>query len=447
MSKRKSATTVEQPVHLAWTAGYDSTYRLLRLLLDVRHVQPVYLARQCDGRRNTASELSALHSLEAELTAQFPQLLPTRIVKTQATPLPTLTKAFNRINEGLPLPQKLGNQYHQLSLLARAENITLEVCAEPGGKMHRYLSSGYDKELHSRAFSHLSWPVLDIPKVEMMAWAEDNGLEAILNATHSCWFPPLPGTACGDCEPCRRRINPYEPLPPIPAKYDLSVCIPSWGRPELLKPSLQSIIKAVADSGFSAELILAGDGKVPRGIKTLCTKAKIPLRLVQSEHLSGAARNAAAEAAEGEVLACLDGDMILTDSTVIMEGVDAARQGKAYSPICYALTDDNQGYWRGTLPDIMDPGGRGSCGNVAIPRWMYLWSGGWRDGTILGPDIDFRNRIAPAWEIVRKYEPTLIHQHHPQNPPPGCTIRGNFRPGPIPEIIRSKLNARTQKSG
>ena len=437
--------------HLAWTGGYDSTYRLLYLLESGAKVQTHYLACRVDGRQNTASELATIQSLTHALQARYPeQMLAPKIVSRYPAD-DAIRLAFNAINSRLPLPHRLGNQYSELAQYAHAEAITLEVAAEPGGRMERYLSAPHewDGNHHEVAFSSLSWPTLSVIKEDMLEWAYSHDLDSLLAASHSCWYSPIPGRSCGDCEPCRRRILPHEPLPAPPRQYDVSICIPCWGgrAPDLVENCLISLVNAVAESTLKAELILA-DGSTPGlpvWLPDVCADHGIDLTVVPLEDPTlGGARNAACSAAKGEVLAVYDSDMLVSTES-LTKAVQEAQQGRGrcVQPICYGLPQDGRsdGYWRGTEPAGTHLGGTGSCGNAILPRWMYLWSGGWEE--IEGwanEDSRYRDKLlAGSWQISRYRDAGLLHQWHDRDTSNPQHQRGVFKPTPMPRVIRRYL--------
>ena len=75
-----------EPVHLAWTAGWDSTFRLLQLLLiEKRPVQPHYIVRP---EESTGQEIDAMHRIRRRLLSDYPEaregLKPTALIDVRA---------------------------------------------------------------------------------------------------------------------------------------------------------------------------------------------------------------------------------------------------------------------------------------------------------------------------------------------------------------------------
>jgi hypothetical protein len=80
---------------LLWTGGWDSTFRLLWLVLvEQRPVQPVYLIDACRG--STGMELRAMAAIRREVARQHPEaaarLLPVHIADIADLPANTVVR-------------------------------------------------------------------------------------------------------------------------------------------------------------------------------------------------------------------------------------------------------------------------------------------------------------------------------------------------------------------
>src|SRR5262245_9329039 len=111
------------PVQLLWTGGWDSTFRLLCLVLEHRvPVQPSYLL---DERRVSAPiELVTMERLRERLATLHPHtrelLLPTRIERVPpVAPDDDIQRAFNRILR----THRIGDQYAFLARFCRAHGL------------------------------------------------------------------------------------------------------------------------------------------------------------------------------------------------------------------------------------------------------------------------------------------------------------------------------------
>jgi hypothetical protein len=97
----KSATA--EPVNLLWTGGWDSTFRLLQLvLLYERKVQPYYIIDA--DRLSTLAEIRAMRGIKRLLIERYPRsaarLLPTIFKDLADIPQnPALWAAFTDINK------------------------------------------------------------------------------------------------------------------------------------------------------------------------------------------------------------------------------------------------------------------------------------------------------------------------------------------------------------
>jgi len=121
-------------VHLLWTGGWDSSFRLLQLLTMYRlKVQPYYIIDP--DRENLFYELRSMQTIRKNISDTFSNLsenlLPTFFVDLQNIPLDNeIIKSLNRIREANPL----GEQYDWLSSFVSAYNIKdLEISLEKGG--------------------------------------------------------------------------------------------------------------------------------------------------------------------------------------------------------------------------------------------------------------------------------------------------------------------------
>ncbi len=96
---------IHKPVNLLWTSGWDSTFRLLDLLLvQKRPVQPYYVIDP--GRRSLQFELAALDKIRALVFEKDPQ--------TKQLLLPTIYKKIPDIAPNEALTQ----QYKKLAALS-----------------------------------------------------------------------------------------------------------------------------------------------------------------------------------------------------------------------------------------------------------------------------------------------------------------------------------------
>ncbi|MDP5182480.1 hypothetical protein QOZ88_07495 [Blastococcus sp. BMG 814] len=196
-------------VQLLWTGGWDSSFRLMQLLLvEGRAVQPIHVLDT--GRPSTLFELRAMEAMRAGLLARLPDpalLAPTRFVLA-SDHLPGPRDA--EIGDRLLRETSMGTQYLWLSGPAAALGWSgVELCIE------RYESGLSDWQRRvfdepgrlngspeSELFRFWSFPVMHLTKEEMREIARSHGFLDLLVLRWSC-FRPLDGRPCGRCRPCR----------------------------------------------------------------------------------------------------------------------------------------------------------------------------------------------------------------------------------------------------
>lgn len=216
---------------LLWTGGWDSTFRLLQLLLDEeRSVEPHYIV---DFRRRSASlEQERMKEIRSRLAEFYPGtrrlLRPSRIVDVRDIPLDdqvhgSLLRLVSRWN--------IGSQYGWIARYCGSEGLTsVEMALEwPGttGEMmvseaKRHLRKVSDEFGHGyeiapdaresdmgRVFRYFRFPLplFELRKTDVQAIAAQRGWTEIMNLTWFCHCPLGSGTPCGLCPPCRHTIE------------------------------------------------------------------------------------------------------------------------------------------------------------------------------------------------------------------------------------------------
>ena len=183
------------PVNLAWTGGWDSTFRMLQLILiDGRVVAPHYIVR---AEQSTGQEIDAMARIRRVLFKRFPEcralLLPTRLVDVRALKVSDeLMQECSRIRE----VQKLNEQYPLLASYCLQFNIpSLEVCIN--GDETVALSAIKATPLLSALWS----PLTDLTKKETRELVDSRGWQSIMHETVFCRRPKN-GQPCGVCGPC-----------------------------------------------------------------------------------------------------------------------------------------------------------------------------------------------------------------------------------------------------
>lgn len=207
-------------VHLLWTGGWDSTYRLLELLLAGRAIQPHYILD--DDRLSLGHELRTMARIRQHLAARpgLPCLHPTRFVaKTEIAPQPEITAAFRRLRTA----GHLGSQYHWLArYAAQLEGTPLELCIDNGPlgvhDLRPWTIERSDGEVtwwelepaiegDLRLFLSFRLPLIHVDKPAMRRRAQELGFDELLEQTWFCHQPTRRGRPCGRCVPCRVAVE------------------------------------------------------------------------------------------------------------------------------------------------------------------------------------------------------------------------------------------------
>lgn len=201
-----------RPVDLLWTGGWDSTFRLLQLVLvERRSVQPHYLIDA--GRPSTGAELTAMDNIRRSLPESAAAMIAPTTFRTVSS-LPRneqIEAAYNNILERY----FLGAQYEWLPRYCEWADIQdMELSIHVDDTAHTALKSRVvrdreayilDEDLEGhpiyRLFGSFRFPILDISKKDMEAVAAEHGFESIMEETWFC-HQPRNGKPCGVCNPC-----------------------------------------------------------------------------------------------------------------------------------------------------------------------------------------------------------------------------------------------------
>lgn len=203
-------------VTLLWTGGWDSTFRLLQLLLiEKRNVQPVYVMDV--SRYSMNRELETMRKISAMVQQRLDRsvsLYPTKFF---------LLSDFPEIQEikdryvALKNRFHVARQYYWLALIAENQQWnSVELCMErfPAPSELQYavfndiegenptLNDTWEAEL----FKYWSFPLIAIRKTEMKTIAENHGFIDILQKRWFC-LRPVRGKCCGSCRPCKMAID------------------------------------------------------------------------------------------------------------------------------------------------------------------------------------------------------------------------------------------------
>jgi hypothetical protein len=212
-----------RPIRLLWTAGWDSTFRLLdALLVRGKPVEPYYLTDP--GRPSTAYELRAMTRIAETLAAKHPRAaaaLARPVVSGVADLLPEeqTTARFERLRAR----SHLGGQYDWLARFAAERGLTdLELSVHRDDRAAEFLQSYVVREDGDgdpyyrlrgdapddlRIFERFRFPIFDKTKRDMQREARAGGFADLMELTWFCHIPAADGRPCGRCNPCRYTID------------------------------------------------------------------------------------------------------------------------------------------------------------------------------------------------------------------------------------------------
>jgi hypothetical protein len=214
---------MERSINLLWTGGWDSTFRLLQLLLKTdAEIRPIYLVD--DKRPSSPREIEVMrrirHTIERRIPGSADRIRPTRYGSFRAT----VVEAHHLAAwDELKKRGRVGSQYPVLASYAEQNGIKClelgidrpqvldasitpilmpltESMDTPTGPVYRLRSDVSGPE---RMFERFHFPLLDWSKSEMKVEVEAWGMQDIMRLTWSCYRPTL-GLPCGKCHPCRQ---------------------------------------------------------------------------------------------------------------------------------------------------------------------------------------------------------------------------------------------------
>lgn len=209
-----------RPVKLLWTGGWDSTFRLLQLLLEEKkEVQPYYLVS--DKRESTDIEIKTMDKIKEKLFEKYTftqkLLLSTRYInKTEIkfddsiSESYEIIKAQNYIGDQYVIIANFGKQFEMdgLELCIHLDDKAHEIL-EPyvvGGnsendQTYRIIKSNTPAHLY-HLFGYFTFPVFHYSKIDMEEISiKQNWLE-LMNMTWFCHRPLFGNIPCGICNPC-----------------------------------------------------------------------------------------------------------------------------------------------------------------------------------------------------------------------------------------------------
>jgi hypothetical protein len=200
--------------NLLWTGGWDSTFRLLQLVLQEKvQVQPFYLIDA--DRQSTGIEIKTMRNIKNCLLREYPLirnlLFPTKFFEVADIKADTeISKAFQIIL----VKKYLGEQYDWLARFCEQKHINkIELCVHQDDKAHNIIApyikgqsilkvNGPEHTL----FKYYVFPIFNLSKIEMAKISETNNWNRYMNMTWFC-HKPRNGKPCGRCNPCLYTIR------------------------------------------------------------------------------------------------------------------------------------------------------------------------------------------------------------------------------------------------
>jgi len=200
---------------LLWTGGWDSTFRLLSLVLgEAREVQPYYIIDSLHYRPAVPAEREAMRLIRQRLIRRYPEAA-VRLADTLECRLTDIDadEETARYYERCLATGFIGGQYEWLARYCRQQGIegmelsihrddkARELLAELIGPSRDRLDPRFAGDCRYELFKSFRFPLFDITKRQMLAEAHNLGFEELMKLTWFC-HRPRRGAPCGTCNPC-----------------------------------------------------------------------------------------------------------------------------------------------------------------------------------------------------------------------------------------------------
>ena len=208
-------------VNVFWTGGWDSTFRILQLLITKKKtVQPYYILDP--DRKSITAEFNAMKAIKQAVFQMYPytnELLRPTIIRN-------LVEMDNDQNlfrdlEQIAKSYSLGSQYswqayycneigvNDMELSTQKPGSTYELVSKESLFIKEEDSAYYIMDKHSKQVNlytllhYFRFPLLEHTKLDMFQEALECGFEDILELSWFCHRPIRGKMACGTCRPCR----------------------------------------------------------------------------------------------------------------------------------------------------------------------------------------------------------------------------------------------------
>ncbi|MCJ7695153.1 MAG: hypothetical protein MUO40_06965 [Anaerolineaceae bacterium] len=225
--KSRSGRTL---VNLLWSGGWDSTFRLLQLVLKEKEVvQPYYLI---DSKRESLwNEIKARREIQDRLVSEYPYtkelILPTIYYSVGDIELDEeITRAYN-VYRSL---KEVDYQYSWIALFCKQFNINdMELCIEARNSnlvlpppqrlvfssflvlvesiFEVVIAEEFKDTVVQTLFRFFRFPIRGYTRKAMEEFAEREGWRDYLYMTWFCHYPVRGRYPCGTCNPCKLVIK------------------------------------------------------------------------------------------------------------------------------------------------------------------------------------------------------------------------------------------------
>lgn len=210
------------PTHnLLWTSGWDSTFRLLQIILiEKETVQPIYVIDK--SRKSLHMEIEAINTITEKIKElhfkAYKRILPVWYVEDSLT----IDKEIEKSSQRIKSLTKMGTQYDWLAQFCKNHNLkNIEMSIDKNTNIDsfthflvtNYIETDYNnsksKELYNTIdimFKYFSFPIINLSKQEMNIISKSNNWENIMILTWFC-HRPVKNKPCGKCVPCTAVIK------------------------------------------------------------------------------------------------------------------------------------------------------------------------------------------------------------------------------------------------
>jgi len=231
-NKLKQDVMSGKPINIFWTGGFDSTFRVLHLLVaEKKYVQPFFIVR---AQESVGYEINTMVDIRRVLFRKFPEaqnlLLPTKYIDIlEINEYSEITEAYKRIKRECHIAQ----QFEFLAFFCKDWGINdMELSIEEDGnkesRIYSFISaavtksSDYSSSLTKEVcdtpfgkdlfelFKYYSFPIIHTSRADMIRIAKELNYEELLAMTWSC-ATPFRGKPCGFCNPCLHTIKTKRP--------------------------------------------------------------------------------------------------------------------------------------------------------------------------------------------------------------------------------------------